>query len=225
MKKKMPLSKEDAFIREVTEELKNDNLKLLWKKYGLYITIGIVILLTAAVSFETIKSWRIKQHQSWSDTYAYALALQNQGRFTESLEVLDKIEKSGNNIYADIAKMQSANIMFEQGRTDDALAILEEIVKSRDVNEKIKDMAIIKLASYKLDSAPAEEVANLLNPLIKKNNSWNNIAKEMMAMLAIREGNIEQAKTLYNEILNSGKLNEGLQSRVKDMVSILNSEK
>ncbi len=42
-------------------------------------------------------------------------------------------------------------------------------------------------------------------------------------MLAIRDGNMEQAKALYGEILNTPNLSDGLKLRVQDMLSVLDS--
>ena len=84
-------------------------------------------------------------------------------------------------------------------------------------------MTAIKLASYILDTAPKAEVEALLNPLAEENGSWSNIAKEMLAMLAIREGDLDTAKKLYGEILNTPELSDGLKLRIQDMLSVLDS--
>ena len=45
---------EDALLREVVEDVKNEQLQQLWNKYGLYIIVGIALVLTIAISFEDI---------------------------------------------------------------------------------------------------------------------------------------------------------------------------
>ena len=222
MKKEIDAAEQEAFIREVTEEVKNDNLKQMWEKYGFYIILLVVLAITGAVSFEGFKSWRRTQSETWSDTYAYALNLENQGKYDESLKVLEQMEKTGGNIYSDIARLQTANILLEQGKNDEAVKILEEISADKSINKKLRDVSIIKLASYKLDNAPREEIDALLQPLIKENGSWTNIAKEMTAMAAIRDGKIDEAQAIYNEILNTPNLPDGLKMRVQDMLSVLN---
>lgn len=223
MKKEVDTDAQDAFIKEVTEDVKNDKLKEMWDKHGLYIILFVVVAISAAVSFETFKAWKDKRSQTWSDSYAYALNLQNQGKYDESLNVLDKIQKTGGSIYSDVAKIQTSNILFEQGKTEEAIVILQEIVDNKSVNKKMRDVSAVKLASYKLDTAPRAEIDELLQPLIKENGSWTNIAKEMTAMAAIRDGNIEEAKVLYNEILNTQNLPDGLKLRVQDMLSVLDT--
>mgnify|MGYP002797525756 FL=1 len=226
MKKKE--TKEDMqaaenFFKEVSADVKSDNMKKLWDTYGLQIIIAVVIILTIAVIFETLKAWKLKHNESRSDAYSVALALQNQGRYDESLQVLEEIKENDKGIYADIAQIQTSNILFEQGKTNEAIAILEKILDNQDINKKMRDMTAIKLASYKLDTAPKAEVEALLNPLAEENGSWSNIAKEMLAMLAIREGDLDTAKKLYGEILNTPELSDGLKLRIQDMLSVLDS--
>ena len=222
MKKEIDADEQEAFIREVTEEVKNDNLKQMWEKYGIYIILLVVLAIVGAVSFEGFKNWRQAKSETWSDTYAYALNLENQGKYDESLKVLEQMEKTGGNIYSDIARLQTSNILFEQGKNEEAIKVLEEIAADKSINKKLRDVSAVKLASYKLDNAPREEIDALLQPLIRENGSWANIAKEMTAMAAIRDGNIEEAQVLYNEILNTPNLPDGLKMRVQDMLSVLN---
>lgn len=212
---------EDAFIREIDEELKNEKLKKIWDKYGLFIIIFIIAAISAAVSFETFKSWNEKRNQEFSDTYAYALNLQNQGRYAEAMEVLDKLQKSKKAIYSDIAEIQMANIMVEQNKIEEAIAVLENVVKDKDFNPQMKEIATIKLASYKLDYAPSEEIQEMLAPLVRQNGVWTNIAKEMLAMLAVRDGDLDRAKTLYQEISVAANTPESLKARAQDMLNVI----
>ncbi len=221
MKKEFDTDEQEAFIREVSEEVKNDNLKQLWEKYGIYIILLVVLSIVGAVSFEGFKNWQRKRGETWSDTYAYALSLENQGKYDESLEVLEEMEQTGGNIYSNIAKLQTANILFEQGKDTEAVDILEEIVEDKSINKKLRDVSAIKLASYKIDSGSREEIDALLKPLIEENGSWTNIAKEMTAMAAIRDGNIEEGKAIYTELLNTPNLPDALKMRVQDMLSVL----
>ena len=68
MKKKLQDQfNEDALLREVVEDVKNEELQKLWNKYGLYIIMGIALVLTATISFESIRTWRDKKNQEMSN--------------------------------------------------------------------------------------------------------------------------------------------------------------
>lgn len=153
---------QEAFIKEVNEDLKNESMKKMWDKYGLYIIILVVAALTAAVSFEAIKAWYTKKLQTWSDSYAYALSLQNQGKYDESIDTFDYIAGKDYGIFSDLAKMQKANILLEQKKNDEAFKLMNEIIEDKSFNPQLRDTTILKLASYKLDNAPAEEIEELI---------------------------------------------------------------
>ncbi len=212
---------DDILFQEINEELKQEKMRNFWKKYGILATVVVIAALTFAVSFESIKAWQNKKAQTWSDAYAYAYNLQIQGKYDESIAVFKDIEQQNGGIYRDIAQMQIANVLLEQAKNDEALTVLTALVNNPDANVSIQNMAIFKLASYKLDNAPRKEVEALLNRLIIDNGSWVNVAKEMKAMLEIREGNLSQALEIYNDILNNNELSDTLKSRVQDMISVL----
>ena len=157
-------SAEDAFIMEVNEELKNERLKQIWDKYGLFIIAVVTVSLTAAISFETVKGWYNKKFQDISDTYSAAAVLQEQEKYEESSNVLKSVEeKADDHIYAQLAKFQQANILLEQNKNEEALAILQQIVENEDADKSLRDVAIIKIASYKLENASFEDIETLLN--------------------------------------------------------------
>lgn len=215
----------DPLLKEIDKELKNEHMKNLWDRFGLVIILCVATILTLTVSFETLRSWNKKQTQELSNAYAVAVSMQSQGRYDESLKILEKLAAADKGIYSDIANLQIANILFEQGKNAEAMDMLEKISKNDDFNQQMRDIAIIKLASYKLDTnTSAADIKAMLEPLSKSDGNWSNIAHELLAMLAIREGDINQAKTEYEAIVNSANVQDSMKARAQEMLSILNDE-
>ena len=213
---------EDAFIREVDEDLKNEAARKFWEKYGLYVIILVVGSLTLAVSYESVKVWYKKRAENWSDSYAVALSLQNQKRFSESLDTLNYINDKDYGIYVDLAQLQKANVLFDENKKEDALKILEEIISNTKFNAQLRDVAIIKLASYKVDNAPATEVYELLKDLVSnEKNSWYPVANELLATVALRDGNKEEALEILNNLLQNEKTPDNIKERIKNTISLI----
>lgn len=212
---------EDALLREVVEEVKNEQLQQLWNKYGLFIIIGIALVLTAAISFESLKSWQIKKQQELSNAYSIALSLQNQGRMDESLEIYTMLADKASGIYADTAKLQMANIYMEQDKKDEAFGILQAMADGKTATSQMSEIAALKLASYKLDAnAPAAEVIALLEPALK-DNSGSDVARELKAMLLLREKDTAGALNEYEKIISSPSAADALKTRATDMINLL----
>ena len=211
----------DALLREVVDDVKNDQMQQIWNKYGLFIIIGIALILTATVSFESFKNWQMRKAQELSNAYSVALALQNQGRLDESIEIYNALAEKASGIYAGIAKIQIANIYMEQQRSDDASVVLQNLIDDKSALPQIKDIAILKLASYKLDNgAPATEITTLLAPLLK-NQGGSDIARELSAMLYIREKDFPQAQAEYEKLASSETASDALKARALDMINLL----
>ncbi len=214
---------EDALLREVVEDVKNEQLQQLWNKYGLYIIIAVAFILTATISFESIKSWKEKKNQEISNAYSVAMSLQSQGRLDESLDVYNSLAYKNLGIYDDLAKLQIANIYLEQGKNEDAMAVLTTMINSSDTIPQMKKIATLKLISYKLDdNTPADEINTLLASV--SDGEESDIAKELTAMLYVRENDLTKAKEEYQKIISSASAPEALKHRALDMINLL-SEK
>ena len=207
----------DAFIREVDEDVKNDDFKMLWNKYGTYIIAFVVVVVTTAVCFDRIKIWKAEQNQIKTENYMAAAQLRENP--DETIVALQKINTQSKGLLSDFAKLQIANVLLVQEKTDDALATLQELSNDSNVESSVRNIALIKLASYKVDTMSNTELENMLQPVLSDNNSWAPIAKDLLAISAIREGNIEKAKELYKDILKTKDLPEGFKVKAQDMLT------
>lgn len=207
----------DAFIREVDEDVKNDNFKELWKKYGAYIVAFVVIAVTAAVCFDRIKLWKIQQNQLKTENYMAAAQLKENPQ--ETLAALQKISTDENNIFADFAKLQIANVLLTQEKNDEALATLQALADDKNADKAVRDVALIKLASYKVDTVSKAELEQLLQPILAEETSWTPLANDLLAIAAIKEGDIETAKEIYGKILKTKDLPEEFKTKIQDMLT------
>ena len=207
----------DAFIQEVNEDVKNDNFKVLWNRYGVFIIAFVVIAVSAAVSFEKIKSWKVEQNQFKTESYMTAAQLQENS--DDTIKALQKINQQEQGIFGDFAKLQIANVLFNQNKNDEALATLQSWVDDKQVNSEVKNIALIKIATYKVDELSRSEFETLVKPIIDANNSWTPIANDLLAMSAIKDGDIQTAKNIYENILKVKDLPESFRTKVQDMLS------
>lgn len=209
----------DAFINEVNEDVKNDNFKVLWNRYGIFVILFVVLAVMATVSFEKIKSWKTAQNQI--NTENYMVAAQIRENPEQTLEALQKISNGNQGIFSDFAKLQIANVLFSQDKTEEALSTLQNLLKDDAVNAEVQHIALIKYATYRVDTMPRAEFEAMLKPLIEANTSWTPLAQDLLAMVAIREGDVDTAQTIYENILKIKDLPENFRAKIQDMLSSL----
>lgn len=223
-KTKTPDFNEDSFLREISEEIKEENYQKLWKKYGLYIVLFVALVLTITVSFESIKAWRRSGFEKISTQYANAFALENEAKYDESIEAFKKIAEENDGIYASLAAMQVANIYFEQQKVQEGLEELSSVINNKKTDAKVRELAVIKLISYRLDSASAEEIKSYLEPIANSNSAFNVVADEFLALMYIREKNNEEALKIYEKLASMPNAPKDVVARAQDMISVLNNQ-
>lgn len=208
----------DAFIQEVDEDVKNDNLKVLWNRYGLLIIAFVVLAVSAAISFDQIKNWKIAQNQRHTEEYMAAAQFQAENP-DNTIAALQQVSQKNQGIFSDFARLQIANVLLNQDKIDEATAALESIVNDKQVNSEVQHIALVKLATYKLDTMDRASFEKLVQPLITENTSWAPIAQDLLAMSAIKNGDITTARTIYENILKIEDLPENFKVKVQDMLS------
>ncbi|MBO7556350.1 MAG: tetratricopeptide repeat protein [Alphaproteobacteria bacterium] len=222
MKKKQEIIEQDAFLQEVEEDLKNESLKKLWDKYGLFVIIFVAAILTLAVSYESIKSWYIRRAENWSNAYSIALVLQNQGKYEESIDALNMIINKKFGAFASLAKMQQVNVLLDNGNQELALNKLSEIIADKSFEPELRDVAIVKLASFKQNTASREEMENLLSSITSQpQNSWYGTAQSMLAGVSLRDGDKETAKNIYEKLLENNDVSDDFKNKIKNILSVL----
>lgn len=68
-----------------------------------------------------------------------------------------------------------------------------------------------------------QELSDLLKPVLGANNSWTPMANDLLAMAAIREGDLQTARDIYGKLLTVKDLPESFKSKIQEMLSSLNT--
>lgn len=214
------LDEEKAFFDEVDEEVRNEKFKELINKYGGYILTIVILCLAFAVGYEKIGEWRVNKAEQTNARYAQAIMPRED--YENNIAELESIVNTETGLYKDIARLQIANILLDNNQTEKALIILNQIRQDKEASDKIKEIASVKLATYKIDNATYEEVSEILMPVVEKSGAWAPMAKELLAMSAIQNKDMEKAKSIYEELLANGNISEEFRARINDMLASIN---
>jgi len=218
------LDAEKAFFEEVDEEVRNEKFKQLINKYGGIIMFILIVALSVAVGYEKIGEWRVQKAEQKNVQYAQALVPNT--NYENNITELENIVATEKGLYRDMAHLQIANILFDNNQDEKAMAVLTEIYQDTNTLDKIREIAAIKLASYKIDTASYEEISALLSPIsTSETSTWKSMAKELLAMSAIENKDYENAKQIYQELLADGNISDEFKGRINDMLALINSAK
>lgn len=171
-----------ALLREVDEEVRNDELKALWKKYRFYIISAAILAILGAFVFEGIKYY--KQEVSARDSVAFTRALNAAvaGDVTSSMIDLDAVMKDKATGYAELAALRSVSLLEKAGQNEEAMALLYEIRGTKDFSAPARNVATVAIAQRLMDAENPDyaEVEKLLAPLAAEGSAWKDIAREIL---------------------------------------------
>lgn len=199
------------FIRELEDDIQQEKIALLWKKYGNYV-IGIalaIVLGTAGYSIWTYleREARLTHHVSLSE----AVKLMKQGKKEEALQAFQTLAKDGGG-YGKLAQLYEASL------TNSPETLYTEIAK-----ENVTDPALSTLPKI-LDAARNVNDPKLLekiSPLTTPGNAWAPLALELMALADLKKGDQVAAAQKYIRILEEPSATGDEQIRAQMMLSQL----
>ena len=107
------VNQDDSFIREVNDELRSDQMRLVWKRFG-RILIGVAVLVVlGTIGKVSYEYWRDSEASAAGDDFLAALTLAREGKKDEALAALTNLEKDGFGSYPVLARMRSASLLAE----------------------------------------------------------------------------------------------------------------
>ncbi|CAA7615504.1 tetratricopeptide repeat protein [Magnetospirillum sp. SS-4] len=210
----------DLLIKEVDEDLRQEELTRVWKKHGGLLLAGAIAVVLGVAGWQGWTSWELKQRQDSSLRFAEAAALIDQGRRDEAAEMLGKQAVTAEKGYRILAEMRLADLRLQQGDAAGAVTIFQRIAGDDAVDRVYRDMAAIRAAYLSLDSADPAAIEKAMEPLAVESSSWRHSAREIQALAALRRGDAARAGELFAKVAEDAAAPQGLRTRAAEMQAV-----
>ena len=209
----------EEFVREVDEDIKEEQRIKLWKKvfpYVVSVSLGIIIFTSGYVFWN---NYTESLNQQLGDDFTAAVQLANEEDLDASILALDRIVDEGSDGYVTLAKMKKASLLIQRGELELGLNIYLDLERNA-VDQSFRDIASIL---YVLNSMDTEDPQALLKKINKLESSqiWRSSALEMKAFLKLKQNKVEEARKIFEGILNLPSTPSSLATRAKNMVDYL----
>jgi hypothetical protein len=209
-------------FREVDEEVRKDRLTALWKKYGyLVIAAAVAVVLGTAASV----GWREYQASVRDEEAAAFAAAMDKLNAPEggngALGDLAALAADGDTGYALLARLQEAGAQIKAGDRAAAVATYDAIAEDGDHAALYRDLARLLAAMALLDDGPATAVQGRINALKGADNPWRYNARELDALLAVREGRRDDAVNGLQGLADDTEAPPAIRGRARQMLTVL----
>jgi hypothetical protein len=212
-----PQDADEAFLREVDEGVRRDQVLSLWQRYG---KIGIAALLLFLGAVGGGLWWREDQARKAGvagEDFAQAVSKLEVGDSAAARPVLERLAKDGPGGYRGLAQLMQAADAVGAGDNARAVKLLDAVAADTKQPEPIRDAALIKSVRLSYDSLPPATVIARLKDYSVPGNPWFGVAGEMTALAHLRAGEAAQAKPLLTAIVRDNTQPASLRSRTAQL--------
>jgi len=217
----LPPPTNEAFLREVNEELRRDQAAQFWTRYGRWL---IVAVLGGLALFAGVLFWQNRQQElAGEQGRLLTLALEKLGAGDEksATPTLSDLSISGVSGYRVTAKFVEADILLQKNDLKGAAAKFAEVVNDTSVGQPFRDLALIRQTSAEYDTLKPETVIARLKPFAIKDNAWFGSAGEMVAVAQLRLKETAAAGRLFADIAAEQSVPESIRQRAVQMAGTL----
>lgn len=209
------------FIREVDEAVRHDQAVKMARKYGWPLGIGMVLGLAAFGGYLFWDHQREAAMEQSSEQLIGAIDELEAGNLSAADEKLSPLTGEGSAGSVAAARLMKAGIALQDGRTDDAVALYEQVAADAEAPQPMRDLAAIRSVAAQYDKMDPAKVIERLGPLAVQDNPWFGSAGELVAMAYLEQGSEDQAGPLLAEIAKDEDVPESLRARTRQMAGLL----
>lgn len=213
--------KSEEFIREVDEDLRRDQMKKLWLRYGSAL-VGLAVLVVAGTAGKVAwDHWRQQERAAEALQFAAAEDALSAARDAEAADQFAALAADGKTGFVALSRLKEAEAKLALKDQPGAIAALVDLSAITNDGPILRDLGVLLAAERQLDSADPAELTRTLEPLATADAPWRNQARELLALVAIRAGDLDKARQILVELSKEVGVPPSQQRRADELLQAI----
>ena len=185
---------------EVSEELKQDQLKQIWNNYSKYIISVAFIIFISVLGYFFYDKWKLEKLEVSSSKFFSGIEKLEKKEFLSSIEIFSKGVDQDHKGYKTLSLFGIAEAYFKIGKVDEMVLSYKSIYENQNIDIYYRDLA--RLLSVMKDNVSSFETQRkILEPILNSPSKLQLLAAELEIMLFIRFNKIDEAKLSISKLL------------------------
>ena len=207
-------------FQEVDEEVRREQLKKLWDRYGNLLIAGCILIVAAVAGWRGYDYWQKKKAGESGAAFEAAVSLADSGKNSEAEAAFAKLATEGSPGYRALARLREA---AELARSDSKAAVktYDDIAADKSNGQVIQDLAGIRAGYLLVDTAPYSELRTRLEPLTASGRPFRHSARETLALSAWKSGDATAARQWTDMIITDPQSPNGTRSRAEVLSDLI----
>jgi hypothetical protein len=185
-------------FEEVDESLRQDTAATMWKRVWPWLAVILVLGVGGVGIYEFMRSENARKIAAQGQVFDTATtAMQKQDLVAAKTAFAELRQGEGG--FAVIAGHMLAGV--DKDLNGDKAAMEPHLKAAAEADKGLMgDLAMLKLAYAKADTAPLAELEAIARPLVDKGGHIGALARELVAAKALASGEIERARSEYQAL-------------------------
>lgn len=207
---------------EVSEELKQDQLKQIWNNYSKYIISVAFILFISVLGYFFYDKWKLEKIEVSSSQFFSGIEKLEKKEFLSSIEIFSKNVDQAHQGYKTLSLFGIAEANFKIGKVDEMILNYKSIYENQNIDVYYRDLA--RLLSVMKDNVSSFEIQKkILEPILNSPSKLQLLAAELEIMLLIRFNKIDEAKLSISKLLKRTDITFEQKNRLDLIDKVYNS--
>ena len=205
---------DSAAFQEVDDAVRQDDLKLWWKRWGSWVVAGAVLAVVAVAGLVGWRQYDASQRAQASAAYSVALAKIGQDNAAARAE-LNKQAESAPEPYRSLAALAAAQLL---DKPDEQVAALDAVASR--LPTELSDLALVIAGFRSVDIGKLDAALVRLGPVAQPDRPFHASVNELQALAAARKGDLKRARELWTALLKDPAAPQGVQQRAQAMLTL-----
>ena len=214
---------DDSFIREVNEELRSEQVRAVWRRFGPVLIGGAVAVVISTAGYVGYEYWRESKAAVSGDQFLTALDLAGEKKTDEALSALKKLETEGAGSYPVLAQLRTATLLEQKKDMAGAVTAFDAVAADSKAPVALRDVAKLRAAYILVDTGSYEDVAKRAETLSADGNPMRGSAREVLGLAAYKAGRADDARKLFQQNADDAAIPANLRQRANTMLDLMRS--
>jgi hypothetical protein len=211
---------EAAFLREVDDELRRDQLIGFWQRWGKLLIAAIVIALAVLAGFLWRRHHQQEQAGARGEQFSTAVRDLTAGKSDATVQKqLTDLSDSDSPGYRAASKMILAAQHLQKNDLKGAGAAFNALAQDANVAQPFRDLALIRSVNAEFDTLPPATVIARLKPIAVQGNPWFGSAGEMVALSYLKLNQPAQAAAILAAVAKDSSVPNSIRARTQRLAA------
>ncbi|KFG91843.1 hypothetical protein BV98_000092 [Sphingobium herbicidovorans NBRC 16415] len=210
----------EAFMREVNDAVRQDQLLTFWQRFGRWIVALVIIGLAA------FAGWLYWQHHSTTQSQAVSEEMDKviataEGGGSPDAKQLDTLVNARQPGFRASALLVKAGTAARKGDNKAAIAAYKAMAADSSLDQPYRDLALIRQTTLEFEALKPQQVVDRLKPLAVEGAPWFGSAGELVAIAYMKMRKPDLAGPLFAAMAKDASVPQSIRSRARQMAGLL----